>query len=247
MLLSRSTRHSPSIAAYFRRSLFSLPTLPSIPGFELKGQSYHEERIFPCVVPTFHHLQFHKTCGSYKEKELYAVVADVASYPQFIPFCTGSRIASSALVRAMQEKTEVDAELTVGFLGLNESYVSRVTCVPFKSVQVISTRSVGAMCIFRWCSCLSSSRPLRRLLHRYSKPFPQHGVSKVLPQILFQQPQQVDTRATRLVQHWFPLVWPTNSQIRFMLAFPRRFLVKFQNSWSRLLKTVVKVFTDREV
>jgi len=86
----------------------------------------------------FSSLALYKTRGSYKGKELYAVVADVASYPQFIPFCTGSRIASSALVRAMQEKTEVDAELMVGFLSFKESYVSRVTCVPFKSVQVIS-------------------------------------------------------------------------------------------------------------
>jgi len=125
MLLSRSTRrHSPSIALYFRRSLFSLPTLPSIPRFESKSHSYHEERIFP-----------------YKGKELYAVVADVASYPQFIPFCTGSRIASSALVGAMQEKTEVDAELMVGFLSFKESYVSRVTCVPFKSVQAVASSS----------------------------------------------------------------------------------------------------------
>ena len=74
----------------------------------------------------------------YNEKELYAVVADVASYPKFIPFCTGSRIDALALERAMQGKTVVDAELTVGFLSFKESYVSSVTCIPFKSVQVRS-------------------------------------------------------------------------------------------------------------
>lgn len=36
----------------------------------------------------------------------------------------------------MQEKTVVDAELTVGFLNFRESYVSVVTCIPFKSVEV---------------------------------------------------------------------------------------------------------------
>ncbi|KIM46222.1 hypothetical protein M413DRAFT_64768 [Hebeloma cylindrosporum] len=124
-LLSQSTRrHLPSIGPYYRRSLFSLPTLPSIPGFESKRQNYHEEKIF-----------------HYNEKELYAIVADVASYPQFIPFCTGSRIASFALERAMQEKTEVDAELSVGFLSFKESYVSRVTYVPFKSVQAVASSS----------------------------------------------------------------------------------------------------------
>ena len=74
----------------------------------------------------------------YNEKELYAVVADVASYPKFIPFCTGSRIDPLALGRAMQGKIVVDAELTVGFLSFKESYVSSVTCIPFKSVQVRS-------------------------------------------------------------------------------------------------------------
>lgn len=36
----------------------------------------------------------------------------------------------------MQEKTVVDAELAVGFLSFQESYVSTVTCIPFKSVHV---------------------------------------------------------------------------------------------------------------
>jgi hypothetical protein len=36
----------------------------------------------------------------------------------------------------MQEETVVDAELTVGFLNFKESYVSVVTCIPFKSVEV---------------------------------------------------------------------------------------------------------------
>lgn len=77
-----------------------------------------------------------KTVHRYKEKELYAIVADVASYPQFIPYCIGSRIDGGALVKAMQGKTVVDAELTVGFMSFQESYVSTVTCIPFKSVQV---------------------------------------------------------------------------------------------------------------
>ena len=66
---------------------------------------------------------------------MYAVVADVASYPKFVPFCVASRIDASALSRAMQEKTVVDAELTVGFMSFKESYVSNVTCTPYESVQ----------------------------------------------------------------------------------------------------------------
>jgi len=37
----------------------------------------------------------------------------------------------------------MEAELSVGFLSFNESYVSTVTCVPFKSVQVCSPCNTG--------------------------------------------------------------------------------------------------------
>lgn len=63
-------------------------------------------------------------------------MSDVASYPRFIPFCIDSRIDLSAQRKAMQEKTVVDAELTVGFLNFKESYTSIVTAIPFKSVEV---------------------------------------------------------------------------------------------------------------
>lgn len=34
------------------------------------------------------------------------------------------------------EPYTMDAELTVGFLSFNESYISKVTCVPYSSVEV---------------------------------------------------------------------------------------------------------------
>jgi len=118
----------------------------------------------------------------YNERELYAVVADVASYPKFIPFCTGSRIDPLALGRAMQGKTVVDAELTVGFLSFKESYVSSVTCIPFKSVQVRSCvlqPHPYVLTLDHW-----SGRPLRRRLHHCSKLCRLLGGSRVLLQIL---------------------------------------------------------------
>jgi len=41
----------------------------------------------------------------------------------------------------MQEKTVLDAELTVGFLNFKESYESVVTCIPFKSVEATASSS----------------------------------------------------------------------------------------------------------
>lgn len=63
-------------------------------------------------------------------------MSDVASYPRFIPFCIDSRIDVLAQRKAMEEKTVVDAEMTVGFLDFKERYVSVVTSIPFKSVEV---------------------------------------------------------------------------------------------------------------
>ena len=72
----------------------------------------------------------------YRPSQLYDIVADVASYPRFVPFCTGSRVLD--VRKGNPPSTVMDAELTVGFLAFKESYVSQVTCKPFESVEVLS-------------------------------------------------------------------------------------------------------------
>jgi len=110
-----------SITRSLKRTLFSLPSFSPL-GSEVK--TYNDQKLFP-----------------YKARELYAIVSDVASYPRFIPFCIDSRIDLSAQRKAMQEKTVVDAELTIGFLDFKEKYVSVVTSIPFKSVEATASSS----------------------------------------------------------------------------------------------------------
>lgn len=65
---------------------------------------------------------------------MYAVVADVEKYPQFLPWVTGLRI-----VRRIND-TEFDAEMRVGFAGLSERYISRVTLNPeAHTIDVVKT------------------------------------------------------------------------------------------------------------
>ncbi len=54
---------------------------------------------------------------------LFALVADVEKYPEFLPWVAGARILKS-------EGDVRHAELKVSYKGFSESYVSKVTLVP---------------------------------------------------------------------------------------------------------------------
>lgn len=57
--------------------------------------------------------------SKYSAEQIYALVKDVESYPEFVPWCTGARI---------KEKTDewIIADLIVGFKGFSEQYTSKV-------------------------------------------------------------------------------------------------------------------------
>jgi coenzyme Q-binding protein COQ10 len=63
----------------------------------------------------------------YTADQMYAVVADVEHYPDFLPWC-------SALIVESREKDPagetVTAKMIVSYRGLNESYVSKVRLEP---------------------------------------------------------------------------------------------------------------------
>lgn len=107
-----------------QRGFFTLPNFsPFSPDSdERPAQTYHERKIFP-----------------YRRIDLYNLVADVGSYPSFVPYCTGSRILERS--EDQDGVVKMDAELVVGFLAFNESYVSRVTCRPYESVQAEASSS----------------------------------------------------------------------------------------------------------
>lgn len=70
----------------------------------------------------------------YPAELMYAVVSDVEKYPQFLPWVTGLRI-----VRRISD-TVFDAEMRVGFAGLTERYISRVTLDPAAhTIDVVKT------------------------------------------------------------------------------------------------------------
>jgi coenzyme Q-binding protein COQ10 len=56
----------------------------------------------------------------YTPEQLFDLVADVGSYPRFLPWCVASRVRS-------RTETQLLADLTIGFGPFRESFSSRVT------------------------------------------------------------------------------------------------------------------------
>ncbi len=59
----------------------------------------------------------------YSPTQLFALVADVAKYPSFLPWCVAARIRSHV-------GNDVVADLTIGFGPFRESFTSRVKLIP---------------------------------------------------------------------------------------------------------------------
>ncbi|KAK4049739.1 hypothetical protein OIO90_005320 [Microbotryomycetes sp. JL221] len=90
----------------------------------------------------------------YSQKELYSVIADVDSYQKFLPFAASSTVLSAAKhtpqggkqpqqpqdkgwlsQQGPGEKWELDAELRIGAMGFDQSYVSKVGATKWESVS----------------------------------------------------------------------------------------------------------------
>ncbi|KAI0921016.1 hypothetical protein AcW1_004868 [Taiwanofungus camphoratus] len=158
----RLTYH-PGFRLRFHRTIFTLPDLSSLSPFsESNGnkqqpQTYHERKILPYVGPPSSSVCLLSSGWhySYKPSQLYNLVADVESYPRFIPFCTGCRIIKrSPATSTFPERME--AELTIGFLSFKESYVSEVTCRPHQSVEAVAASSTP---LFRTLSTVWRFQP----------------------------------------------------------------------------------------
>ncbi|TBU33006.1 dehydrase and lipid transport-domain-containing protein [Dichomitus squalens] len=116
---------------FLTRRIFKLPDLSSLAplaghdGNGSRPQVYHERKIFP-----------------YTQKQLYELVADASSYPRFLPFCTSARVLNKEPHPSDPHgRLSMDVELTVGFMSFTESYVSKVTCRPYESVEAVAASS----------------------------------------------------------------------------------------------------------
>lgn len=74
--------------------------------------SHNEQRVLP-----------------YTPQQLYDLVADIESYPSFLPWCLAARIRK-------REGNVLVADLVIGFKMIRERYTSRVTLTPGQRIDV---------------------------------------------------------------------------------------------------------------
>lgn len=68
-----------------------------------------------------------KRAMPYSAAQMYDLVADIAKYPEFLPWCTGARIRSA---RETPVGKVVEADLIISFKLFRERFTSRVTMHP---------------------------------------------------------------------------------------------------------------------
>ena len=66
---------------------------------------------------------------AYTPERMYALVADIERYPEFLPWCIDVRTLS-------QRGNVLEATMAVGFKALRESFLSRVTLLPKTRIEV---------------------------------------------------------------------------------------------------------------
>lgn len=65
----------------------------------------------------------------YSQTQLFALVSDVGRYPEFLPWCVGTRIYNRRAAR-------FDADVIIGFKMFREKFTSRVTLEENAAVNV---------------------------------------------------------------------------------------------------------------
>ncbi|MDI1491035.1 MAG: Coenzyme Q-binding protein coq10, mitochondrial [Ramalina farinacea] len=76
---------------------------------------------------------------AYPAKDIYNIIADIASYPQFIPYCTSSTITSlSSPDDGTHTPWPRTADLRISYGPYDEVYKSRVYCDPYRILEAVA-------------------------------------------------------------------------------------------------------------
>lgn len=108
----------------FRSHKFKLQTLRYISNIfsnDGKAQNYSATRILP-----------------YESKKLYNLIVDIDCYSTFVPFCKYSKVTKRYLPDKNGVRWPAQADLTTGWFAVEESFTSRIYCIPESVVEALS-------------------------------------------------------------------------------------------------------------
>ncbi len=71
----------------------------------------------------------HNISAPYSAEHLFNLVADIESYPEFLPWCEASRVNK-------REENLIIAELAIKYKIFRGSYISKVTLIPNEKITV---------------------------------------------------------------------------------------------------------------
>lgn len=103
---------TPTSVAPARRHFFDLPRTEVI--------KLSESRILP-----------------YKPDTLYTIISDVDKYKDFIPYCQQSRVTKWSSPDSDGKRWPEQADLKVGWGGFEETYTSKLFCVPGSIIEAL--------------------------------------------------------------------------------------------------------------
>jgi len=81
----------------------------------------------------------------YNSASLYTIIADVDSYSTFLPYCLSSRVSAWSSPDTNQKRWPAKADLTVGWGGYQETFTSRLYCVPGSIVEALGGEAVTSL------------------------------------------------------------------------------------------------------
>ncbi|RDL41397.1 Uncharacterized protein BP5553_01376 [Venustampulla echinocandica] len=78
----------------------------------------------------------------YKSNDLYTIIADVDSYSSFLPYCSESRVTKWSSPDQNGQRWPSEADLKVGWGGFDETFTSRLFCVPGSVVEALGGEAI---------------------------------------------------------------------------------------------------------
>ncbi|CZR57885.1 uncharacterized protein PAC_07774 [Phialocephala subalpina] len=81
----------------------------------------------------------------YKSSSVYTLIADVDSYSSFLPYCVDSKVTKWSSPDKNGQKWPSEADLKVGWGGYEETFTSRLFCVPGSVVEALGGEAITTL------------------------------------------------------------------------------------------------------